>query len=543
MSARPNKTELSKQLVDKPMNQYAGRFGLVLARISSGGQKLDGNGLESQESRCMNKLSSLGIPYEKTFSYTQTGRADVIDRHDMQALIEYIDSHPTKKYVVAFDDLKRFARNTQAHILLRMAFRKRDVLLVSPNFTFEDTVEGEFVETVLAAQGQLESQQNRRAVIQKQTARLEKGCWPFGALKGYKIILDPLYGKLSTPTTQGLEALKPALEGFANGTFVRKIDAIRFIQSKGVWTKQKAEKYLDKFTVMLKNPFYAGLIEYIHPPLWNVSRRPGHHQGIISLETFELNQKRLRKVDLNQRIRIDTSSDFPLRGLIIHEECKGHITAAWYPGRNKKYAKYVCHTAGCPNYNQPFSAKDVEDRFNKVLKRGALKDKVDVLLKKTFDRVWKDEISKMHATEKVSEQQKRALEKKLSDLTDLILTAKSPTVRKTYEQQIETTAKEVEGIDDNSSMAIDMTIPYQTALEKASLVLKKPHIAWKKLDPQEQHGLFFFLFMEKLEYSIETGYQTAKIPYAARLFEDFATQTTLVVEMAGVKPASKEDSI
>jgi|GEM_PF-3674167 len=60
------------------------------------------------------------------------------------------------------------------------------------------------------------------------------------------------------------------------------------------------------------------------------------------------------------------------------------------------------------------------------------------------------------------------------------------------------------------------------------------------MDLFERHKLFFFLFQEKLPYSRTEGYQTANIPTFASLFEEFATETTSLVEMAGVKPASKK---
>jgi len=41
------------------------------------------------------------------------------------------------------------------------------------NYRFEDTPEGKFVETVFAAQGQLEREQNGRQVRQKMQARVE----------------------------------------------------------------------------------------------------------------------------------------------------------------------------------------------------------------------------------------------------------------------------------------------------------------------------------------------------------------------------------
>ncbi|MNC98631.1 hypothetical protein D3C83_166570 [compost metagenome] len=44
------------------------------------------------------------------------------------------------------------------------------------NFKFEDTPEGKFIETIIAAQGELERLQGLRQTIQKMKARVAKIC-------------------------------------------------------------------------------------------------------------------------------------------------------------------------------------------------------------------------------------------------------------------------------------------------------------------------------------------------------------------------------
>ncbi len=513
---------------------------IIYCRVSSERQVNDGHGLDGQGVRCHQRAESQGLEVVKVFREEGVS-GKLFDRPAMAELIGYLDNHAKDRFVIIFDDLKRFARDLEVHLKLKAELvTKRGAKLDCLNFNFENSPVGRAIENIMAATAQLEREQNAEQVINKMKARLEKGYWAFGRRKGYDMVKNPVHGMLSVPNKDG-QILKEALEGFAAGIYIRKIDVCRFLLQKHFWKTQKAEKYIDKITDIMRDPFYAGHIEY---SAWEVSRRKGHHQGIISLETFDLIQKRLRKVDLNQRIRLDTSPDFPLRGVIIHDECKGHLTSAWYPnGKGKKYRKYVCHTKGCPSYNKPFSADEMESKFAEVLKKGAVKKETDLILKKIFDQVWEDEVAKIKESEQNSEQQKRALEKRLSDLTDLMLAAKSPALKRNYEKQSVKAASEIETIEGKSTNGIDLTIPYQTALEKATMLLKMPYIAWKKLNVHEQHALFFFFFQEKLPYSIKEGYQTHQIPYAARLFEDFVTQNTQLVEMPGVKPGSKTNSL
>src|SRR3989344_3217874 len=172
---------------------------LIYCRVSSLRQKVDGNGLDSQEHRCRIYAAQKGYEVEKVFRDSFTGGGDFMKRPAMKELLEYVDKNPHKKFIVVFDDLKRFARDTVFHWNLRRAFDARSLKPECLNFNFEDTPEGAFIETVLAAQGQLDREQNRRQVIQKQEARLERGYWPFYQPPGYKFIKDPIHGKLLSP--------------------------------------------------------------------------------------------------------------------------------------------------------------------------------------------------------------------------------------------------------------------------------------------------------------------------------------------------------
>ena len=48
------------------------------------------------------------------------------------------------------------ARDTEFHIKLRREFDKRGARVECLNFRFEDSPEGKFIETIIAAQGELE---------------------------------------------------------------------------------------------------------------------------------------------------------------------------------------------------------------------------------------------------------------------------------------------------------------------------------------------------------------------------------------------------
>ncbi len=510
----------TRENLDSP---YEGRIGLVYARVSSKKQDSQGSGLYSQEGRCIAELTSLGVPHEKTFYDKYTGGGDFMQRPAMRELLAYIDAHPYQKFVIIFDDLKRFARDTIFHLKLRSALKGRDVLPRCLNYNFDDSPEGMFVETVLAAGNELERHQNQRQTVQKMKARLDAGYWPFAARKGYKMIDDPTgHGKISVPSKIGLEILAPALLDFASGKLSRKIDVCRYLVERGFWSKQSPEKYIDKLTDMLQDCFYCGQISY---PKWEVSRRPGKHIGLISIDTYERIQNRLHKGESGVRVRSDRSEDFPLRGLLVCRGCGKHITGAWSFGYKKQgYAYYYCQTKGCAFKGKTCPKDDVEKDFKLLLKETALRPQAEEFVNVVFDDSWQHEMSEVEAVERRKTDRKDLLERKVRDLSDMARQAKSESVRGVYETQIEEAIEEIEGLGSSPAIAWDLETPYRNALSKSITMLKNPIDIWDYVDTAEKNRLFFFIFLQKLPYDRIEGYRNAETLSTTRLFGAFVAE-------------------
>ena len=527
-----------QKIIRNSLNPYEDCVGIVYARVSSKRQELEGSGLESQEGRCLTELDILKVPHAKTFKDSYSGGGDFMNRPAMRGLLAYIDANPHKRFLVIFDDLKRFARDVEFHLKLRTAFKIRDVQLKCLNFNFEDTSEGRYVETILAAGAELERDQNKRQVVQKQRARLEAGYWAFGSKKGYKMSKDPVHGKISIPNEPEATLLKTAMEGFSTGIFIRPVDACKYLVEQGLWDR-KPERYTEKFINYLRDPFYAGYIEYL---AWEVTRREGKHTGIVSIETFNLNQKRLDEKKPNKRIRVDTSNEFPFRGLLICDECGGHLTGVIANGRHGKYPIYYCQNIKCSLYRKSFRKKDIEDDFKKLLDKQILKQEVSELLTPIFNRVWDEELKGFENKVKKEEQLKLELKEKIAHFAELAEGTKSDTVRRIYEKQIEELAPTLEVIEQSKSQIIDTDTPYRTALNKATTLLKSPYKYWVSVDVTEKQRLFFFIFDQKIPYSKIDGYRTDKSPMSVRLFEEFVTTNPLDVEMGGSEPPCKKVS-
>lgn len=520
-----------KDLQEK--NPFLGREGLVYARVSSKRQESEGSGLISQQGRCIAELRNIKVPHVETFSDSYTGGGDFMKRPEMRRMLSYIDANPHRKFVVVFDDISRFARDAMFHIKLRTEFRARDVVLRCLNFNFDESEEGEFVELIFAGKAELDRKQNRRQVVQKMKARLELGYWSFSRKRGYDMVKDPLHGKVLKINKSG-RILKEALESFAEGRLLRKVDVARFLHERGFWKARNPERYIDEVSKLLTDVAYCGDVEYAP---WGVSRRKGRHDALISQETFALIQKRLQKESVSSRIRMDVSPEFPLRGVLLCGQCKTKLTAAKSKGRSKTYSYYYCMNKECSERSKALPKDRVERDFEVLLRRHSLKDEMGGLVQETFDRVWKEEVYTLKQQENLAEARKRELESKIRELTEMVRTTRSETVKRAYERQIEETAKELEEVGQREQNG-NLAVPYRTALTKSLLLLKNPVAIWEKVDVLEKQRLFFLLFDKRLEYSKESGYRTALSLSTATLFEEFCDENSDSVDPTGLEPVT-----
>jgi DNA invertase Pin-like site-specific DNA recombinase len=320
---------------------------LIYCRVSTKKQEREGSGLSSQEKRCREYAAFNGYEVEKVFQDSFSGGGDFMKRPAMRDLIDYVDNKVHDGYVVIFDDLKRFARDLKFHWELREAFRLRKLTPFCLNFTFEETPEGSFIETIIAAQGELEREQNKRQVVQKMKARMDRGIYCMGgnAPFGYDFKKNNTYGgKVLEVNENDAEIAREAFLGFASSKLFHIKDVAHYINSHEHY-KRKEKMRVESVRRMLSNILYTGYVEYLP---WDIKRLKGIHQAIIPLSTFDEVQERIfGKVP--QRTRIDVRDDFPLRGFVNCENCNRPLTAAMSTsGTGKKHPYYRCYLRTCP---------------------------------------------------------------------------------------------------------------------------------------------------------------------------------------------------
>ena len=206
----------------------------------------------------------------------------------------------------------------------------------------------------------------KRKVIQKMRARVEKGYHVFPAPVGYRYKKDRVHGKILTRVEPIASILADALEGFANCRFASQYEVKRFLEGKPEFPKSGKSGYVhpSKVKAILQRSVYAGVVE---APCWGVSMRKGHHEPLISMQTYERIQSVL-KSKVYAPARKDISEVFPLRGFVHCDDCGHPMTSCWSKGRNKHYPYYLCDTPKCPSNRKSIPRARVEDGAEALLR-------------------------------------------------------------------------------------------------------------------------------------------------------------------------------
>ena len=512
------------------------QYALIYCRVSSKRQKTSGSGLESQEHRCRTYAAQHGYQVEKIFPDDMTGTGDFMQRPSLMALLDYLKKHPDKSYVVIIDDLKRLARDTISHIQLRMLFRQHDAQIECPNFKFDDSPEGQFIETLFAAQGELEAKQGKRQTIQKMKARLEAGYWVFFKPFGYDYQKAKGGGKILVKNDIA-PIITEALEGFACGRFQSKTEVRRFLESFPEFpTGSNGKLHPQRVEDILTRVIYAG---YIESEAMNVSRRKGQHEPLISLETFNRVQERLQG-RANVPARKDLNKDFPLRGAVVCADCGKPMTACWSKGKTKHHPYYYCYTKGCVSRSKSIRREVIEGEFEELLKSLSPSKALIDMVHTMFKELWKQRKAQQSKRKKALHNQLQHLDRQAQQLLDRILEASVPSIVTAYEEKIKKIEEEKLLIHEKIAACGKPIRPYNEILRTSVDFISNPHKLWASEGEHQFENRRIVLklaFLEKLEYRKGEGFRTPQMSLPFKVLGDFYREKKEVAEREGFEPS------
>ena len=513
----------------KPEKEYT--KAVIYCRVSSEKQVKDGNGLDSQEHRCREYAASLGLEVVSVFR-DEGISGGLFDRPAMKSLIKFLDTNWQNKYCVIFDDLKRFARDVQVHIRLKTELKVREAKPCCLNYNFDDSAEGEFVETIFAAQNELERKQNRRQVCQKMKARLERGYWCLQAPVGYEYKKDKEHGKIIVPIPEIANILAEGLNKFADEQLVRQVDLLNFFLTKNLNNLMGIKRLrIDHVKNILTRSLYTGIVEYAD---WGVEPRKGYHQAIISKETYEKIQNRLRRPE--RKPRETDSLEFPLRRVVNCSVCGLKMTGSVSKGKTKYYPHYTCNNKECGANPKNITASKMEEDYINLLDKIKVEQEVLEIGKIVATRLWNQKVKDINAMQKMRGAEKKELEQMIFEYIDLVPKAKSETVKTRYEAKIEELDKQIKALDEKEDNK--KTPDLSEALKLTLKFLGTPAETWVNSSKQLKIVLHNMIFAENPSYCLNTGFGSPKLSLPFHIKEHIGGQNGEMVDPTGFEPAT-----
>ena len=506
---------------------------VIYCRVSSKKQATDGQGLNSQESRCRDYARDKGYAVAAVFTDDVSGGGDFMKRPGMVRLLRYLDENADRPHVVIFDDLKRYARDTVFHLKLRQEMALRNATRECLNFRFEDSPEGEFIETVIAAQSQLERQQNSRQVRQKMRARVLGGFWVFRPPVGYRYEKAKAGGRILVPDPEGAPIIKEVLEGFASGRFATQMEVKHYLDRFPRLLYQRNETvYKQRIRELLECPVYAG---YISAPNWGIPLMKGQHEPLISCETHQRVLERLHRPD-GTFVRRDVRDDFPLRGLVQCACCERPMTAAWSKGRSGKYPYYFCQTKGCAYSGKSVRREKIEGEFETLLAHLRPAKEVMAVLRMMLQQAGDDRQRTLVDQTAALKAELSAFERRKAQIIERLLTTTEPALVSVYEEQIKDVhIKKIaleEKLAGGPAPVVDFDSRYRTALA----FVANPRNLWDSGDIKRRRLVPKLLFGGRLPYDRNEGYRTGGIAHPFRTLRLIEGAKSGMVPRRGLEP-------
>ena len=507
------------------------QYAVVYCRVSNKTQVKRGDGLGSQETRCREYAKYKGYQVEKVFTDDVSG--SLIKRPGMQAMLKHLSKHRKTPRVAIIDDISRLARGLDAHLQLRGAIAKAGATLESPSIEFGDDSDSVLVENLLASVSQHQRQKNSEQTLNRMKSRLKNGYWVFQAPVGYRYEKTAGQGKVLVRDEPIASIIQEALEGFASERFDLQVEVKRFLESFPNFPRDsKGEVRNQRVTELLTRVLYAG---YVESDDWGVELRPGHHEGLISLETYKKIQDRLSS-GAKAPARKDINHDFPLRGFVSCADCGHNLTACWSKGRTAKHPYYMCFQKGCSSYRKSIRRDLIEGEFEAYLK--SLKPTAELFeaALSMFKDLWNYRLEYQKTHSKALALEITKVERKIEQLLDRIVDAESNAVVGAYEKrigelQLDKQIKQ-EKIANCGRPLGDFDDSFRTAID----FLSNPHQLWGTGHIEDRHAVMKLTFANRLAYKRGEGFRTPETTLPFKALGSFSEGENKMARSGGFEP-------
>ncbi len=499
------------------MTQQSDKKAVIYCRVSSMKQATQGDGLGSQETRCREFAKYKGYTVVDVFKDDMSG--SLIDRPGMKAMLSCLRKHRRDAYVVIIDDISRLARGLEAHLQLRASIGDAGGILESPSIEFGEDSDSKLVENLLASVSQHQRQKNGEQTKNRMRARVMNGYWPFACPVGFRYQKTSGHGNLLVRKEPLASIVQEALEGYASGRFQLQAEVKRFLEAQPEFPKTgNGNVRLQEITRLLTRPVYAG---YVEAPKWGVSLRKGHHEPLVSFETYRKIQERLAS-HTRAPARRNLNLDFPLRGFITCGDCGTPLTACWSTGKTARHPYYLCPKRGCASYGKSVRREVLEGQFEALLRKLQPSENLFRIARTMFEDIWNQRLSAGQARSQSLKIELSKIERKVEQFLDRIADAEVPSVITAYESRIRKLEEQRIDLSEKVAKCGRPIRGFDETLRTALDFLGNPYKLWGSDQIEDKRAVLKLAFTDRLAYVRNEGLRTPNLAFPFKALGDLA---------------------
>lgn len=509
----------------------AKRPAIIYARVSDAKQKIRGDGLGSQETRCREFASFRKLAIVEVFKEDFTGATD--KRPAMKSALAWLRRNKALEPVIIIDDLSRLARDVVAFRKLRSDITAAGGTLESPSIVFREDSDSLFVENVLASAAQHQRQKNAEQTRNRMRARTMNGYWVFQAPVGYKYEKVAGHGKLLVRNEPLASIVAEALEGYASGRFQTQAEVMRWLETRSEFPRDASATVRNqRVNDLLNRVVYAG---YIDLPEWKVTLVPAKHEPLVSYATYQAVQERLH-AKAKVPARADLNEDFPLRGFVVCDCCETPLTACWSTGSHAKHPYYLCHKRGCEMYGKSIRRNVIESEFAELLESMRPAEDLIRLADACFRDIWNARLAGSKDRAKSLEAETRKIDHDIGQLMDRIVAADSDALISAYERRVRALEEQRVKLRENAADCGRPIADYDATLRTAVQFLANPCNLWNSPRLEDKRAVLKLTFVERLAYRKNAGFRTPLTSSPFRLLSGSEGVNEMMAPPRGLEP-------
>jgi len=322
---------------------------------------------------------------------------------------------------------------------------------------------------------------------------------------------------------------------YAAGRFETQVEVKRFLEGCPEFPKcfPNGEIRNQRVADILTYPLYAG---YLEKADWGVSLRKAQHEPLISFETFQKIQTRMR-AGAKAPARKDISADFPLRGFIICHDCAKPLTACWSKSKTgKKHPYYLCPTKGCASYRKSIRRDVLEDEFNDTLRSLRPTEKLFTLARTMFKSAWTQRQAQADALLDSLRAESTKVDQQIEGLLDRVVDASTPSVITAYEKRIAALEQRKLLITEKLEIRVRPAHSFEELFELAFGFLRNPCKIWDSGQLTLQKMVLRLAFSEPISYCRNSGLRTPNLSLPFKMLTGLETGKMEMARPGGFEP-------